>query len=172
MAAADISKQCDLTAERLREVLAYDAETGVFTWRDNRGSRAPAGSVAGNVSHQRGYRQIRVDYNRYLAHRLAWLYVYGEWPAAQIDHINGQTEDNRIVNLRPATQRQNCLNSATRSHNEFGHRNIRKKGGKFEVMFSSGKKRVFHKSCSTLEDAIALRDVMARRLHGEFACSR
>jgi len=98
------------TAERVRELLIYDPSTGVFSWRVRR-NNIRAGAIAGNASHQRGYRIISIDKKRYLAHRLAWLYMTGEWPQDEIDHIDGQTDNNRLANLRPASRVQNSQNS-------------------------------------------------------------
>lgn len=100
-----------LTSERLREVLDYDPNTGVFAWkvRPSR-SRIEPGSPAGYVS-QRGYVCVKIDGRHYLAHRLAWLFMHGEWPPRLIDHINGVCSDNRIENLRLATATQNNANS-------------------------------------------------------------
>ncbi|MGY8831687.1 MAG: HNH endonuclease signature motif containing protein, partial [Pseudomonadales bacterium] len=97
-----------LTIERLKEVLDYSPETGHFTWRINK-RRARTGDIAGSVVAH-GYILIRVDQTRQLAHRLAWFYVHGRWPDKNIDHINGQTADNRIANLRQATCAENLKN--------------------------------------------------------------
>ena len=100
----------DLNSTRLRELVSYDATTGIFTWRiSRRGGGTVAGAKAGG-SHCRGYETISVDNRRYLAHRLAWLYVYGAWPQAEIDHINCVRNDNRIANLRECTHAQNHQN--------------------------------------------------------------
>lgn len=98
-----------LTAERLREVLHYDPETGIFTWRVDKRSRK-AGTTAGGRCTSHGYKIICIDYQRYHAHRLAWLYVYGTFPNEDIDHINNVRDDNRIANLRPATLSDNAQN--------------------------------------------------------------
>ena len=74
-----------LTQERLKELLSYDCETGLFTRRYSM-NRHKEGSIAG-APHNKGYVQIMVDFNNYLAHRLAWLYVYGKFPDGQIDQI-------------------------------------------------------------------------------------
>lgn len=97
-----------LTSERLRAVLSYDPVTGEFRRLVARQSRH-IGKVAGTVCSG-GYIQIKVDGRLYLAHRLAWLYVHGCWPAEDVDHINGRRGDNRIANLRdvaPAINNQN-----------------------------------------------------------------
>jgi hypothetical protein len=107
-----------VTAEQLRSLLAYDPETGWLTWRETKG-RAMRGAVAGTMAH--GYRLIRIQSRRYAAHRLAWLYVYGEWPEADIDHINGDRADNRIANLRKATRAENQQNRAIDHANTSGY---------------------------------------------------
>lgn len=98
-----------LTAERIRALLDYNPETGEFRWRSYRNGNAMAGSVAGSP-HREGYISIRIDASPYLAHRLAWVHTHGEWPANQIDHINGVRHDNRIVNLREAGNCENQQN--------------------------------------------------------------
>ena len=98
----------NLDSTRLREVLDYCPQTGVFTWRLNR-QNVKAGNVAGTIT-PRGYCRISVLGRGYAAHRLAWLWVHGVWPSGQIDHINGQRADNRLPNLRDvsaATDSQN-----------------------------------------------------------------
>jgi hypothetical protein len=99
----------DFTAQRLRELLHYDPETGVFTRRVQTSNRIRVGDVAGSIN-DKGYLNIRVDVRQRFAHRLAWLYVYGVWPQHQIDHINGVRDDNRIVNLRDVTKSINMQN--------------------------------------------------------------
>lgn len=99
----------DLTAERLRELLHYDPETGVFTTKREAGRLRP-GSRAGAV-HVEGYRNVELDRIKYREHRLAWLYVTGEWPINTIDHINGDRADNRFANLRDVTRSVNKQNT-------------------------------------------------------------
>lgn len=100
-----------LTAERLRELLHYDPETGVFTRlvATVRGARFAAGTVAGSV-HSQGYRTICIDGRSNKCHRLAWLYMTGEWPADMVDHANGIKSDNRWANLRSADRALNMQN--------------------------------------------------------------
>lgn len=97
-----------LTHSKLLELVNYDPETGVFTNKVKR-VKSPAGRVLG-VLHPQGYMQARLLYRTYLLHRLAWFYVYGKWPKEHIDHINGDKKDNRIANLREATNSENMQN--------------------------------------------------------------
>lgn len=144
------------TQARLTEVLAYDEATGVFVWRKKRGRQA-AGSVAGSP-HNAGYWSIRVDGRPFLAHRLAWLYVRGDWPT-EIDHINGDRSDNRIANLRQVTRQQNCRNAAMRSHNKTGVNGVAyyPRHRRFRVIMSVDGKSRYLGSFKTLEEATAVR---------------
>lgn len=98
----------ELSAQRLRELLHYDVETGIFRRRTS-GRGYVAWSIAGSESAL-GYIEIGLDKGRFLAHRLAWLYVHGSWPCGQIDHINRNKSDNRIVNLRDVSRSINAEN--------------------------------------------------------------
>ena len=99
-----------LSAERLREMLDYDAETGIFVWRKDHGVNVKAGMEAGHVTNK-GYRMISLDGFRSVSHRLAWLYVYGAFPSGEVDHINRVKTDNRLCNLREVTRSENQQNT-------------------------------------------------------------
>ncbi len=124
----------DLTAARLRELLHYDPGTGVFTWlaKSHHRSRVQIGGVAGGLGAG-GYWQIGIDMVLHKAHRLAWLHHYGEWPDGGLDHINRVTTDNRIANLRIASQSQNRQNTLTRRDSKSGIKGVywHKKTGKW-----------------------------------------
>lgn len=168
MSGISTSKQQALKHGRLLELLSYDLQTGVFTARVGRSWRVRTGSVVGGTSHQSGYRLIRIDYESYLAHRLAWFYVHGEWPSGEVDHIDGDTDNNAIRNLRVVTHQQNRWNAPLLPRRGGILRNIRFKGPSVQVMFSAGRKRVYHKAHPTLCIAIKERNRIAQELYGEF----
>lgn len=99
-----------VTLERLKELLIYNPATGAFTWRVKPCDRIAAGAVASNINKRHGYVRIGIDWKRYMAHRLAWFYMTGEWPADEIDHKNGIRSDNKWTNLREATTKINRQN--------------------------------------------------------------
>lgn len=112
-----------LTQQRLRELLHYDPNTGIFTWRVARGN-IKSGATAGSAAYGHGYRVIKLDGRAYLAHRLAWLYVHGAFPVAEVDHINGVVSDNRVSNLRPAELKQNRRNRRAKRGTRTGLKGV------------------------------------------------
>lgn len=109
---------CALTAERLRELLHYNPDTGVFRWLVSTSNRKPVGSVAGYISGR--YAEIRIDGVLYKAHRLAWLYVHGAWPSDQLDHIDGVKIRNAINNLRECSNAENHQNHTVQRRSASG----------------------------------------------------
>lgn len=149
----------DLTAERLKQVLHYDRLTGEFT----RLAGGSAGSVNGD-----GRLWIRVDTKRYLAHRLAWLYVTGSWPIDQIDHRDMDRSNNAFSNLRECSYSQNKMNTTAQGNNKLGLKNIHQiRNGSFKV--SIGKDGVYsQKIFKTIPEAKAWADKKRAELHGDF----
>ena len=132
-----------LTADRLREVLDYDPATGVFTCRVSRGGRrgGSIGSVAGRIRKRDGYIVIMVDREDYAAHRLAFLWMTGEWPPDCVDHINRNTGDNKWSNLRNATVAQNNANSVyvkIRKRDADLPRGVYRCSGRFQAQYGKG----------------------------------
>jgi hypothetical protein len=98
-----------MTLDILTTLLNYNPETGKFTWNINT-AHTKKFKLAGHINH--GYVRISIKRKLYFAHQLAWLYVYGEWPDNQLDHINGIRDDNRIENLRKVNNRINSQNKS------------------------------------------------------------
>jgi hypothetical protein len=109
-----------ITIDRLRELLHYNPDTGIFTWRVTRSRKAKAGTQAGSLHTRRLYVVIRIEQQNYAAHRLAWAYVHGQWPLGDLDHVSMDYADNRIANLRPASRSENMGNTKPHRDNACG----------------------------------------------------
>ena len=164
-----------LTADQLRAVLDYRPDLGLFFWRDRPDIRPSAnagkrGTQAG-TPRKNGYIGICINGRQYFAHRLAWLYVHGHWPAAEIDHINEVRADNRIANLREASHGQNNTRSRARADNKSGALGVFRCGYKWQAQIMHEGVKYHLGVYETIEEAKAARDKAARRLHGKFARS-
>lgn len=154
-----------VTQARLKELLDYDLGTGVFTWRVSCGT-AKSGSVSGTVRPD-GYVGIQIDRKPYLAHRLAWLYVHGEFPTDQIDHVNRVRTDNRIENLRLATNAENAQNMSKYRTNTSGVVGVcwyKRDGNWLAFIWLNGKK-IHLGLFDTIEEAAAARTAAKAKLH-------
>lgn len=159
-----------LTQERLKKLLRYDPETGIFT-RAHIDTTCPnlsarwLGKSAGGVSHN-GYVMVHVAGVRTQAHRLAWLYMTGLWPALDIDHINGVRTDNRWANLREVTRQANLQNQRKASKNNVcGLLGVSPKRGKFQARIMVDRKQRRLGVFDTPEEAHAAYLAAKRRLH-------
>lgn len=155
-----------ITAQRLREVLHYDPETGIFTWKIAPRSKPEFIGTAAGSNHGEGYKIVKIAQRTYLAHRLAWLYVHGVWPSFNIDHRNGNRADNRIANLRDASQSINLQNQrGPRSHNKTGFLGVKPaRNGRFAAQIVLNGKPVHLGIFKTAEEAHAVY-VAAKRKH-------
>lgn len=146
----------------LQELLHYDPRTGVWTWLDppNHNTRL-RGQVAGYVRHD-GYTLIRIGGRAYYASRLAFLYMTGEWPKDEVDHVDRNPANDRWSNLREATSSENKWNRDT---SYAGYRGVYPCGRNWQAM-AGGLYLGFFKD---LEEALAARDIAAREMAGSFA---
>jgi hypothetical protein len=158
-----------ITASELRAVVSYDPESGIFIRsgpskpNSKSGSRVDVICTTGLLA---GYRRVKIDGVRYMAHRLAWLYVYGEFPAGTIDHINGCHGDNRISNLRDVPHGVNMQNRRTHYKNsQTGVLGVHRDKGRFRASISHQGKTVHLGSYLTIDEAQSVYVAAKRRLH-------
>jgi hypothetical protein len=149
------------SAERVRELLDYDPETGVLRWR-------ATGKEAGYV-HPSGYRIVKIDGICTGSHRLAWCWMTGAYPQEELDHINIDKADNRWRNLREATRVQNCNNRPLRRDNALGIKGVRREGSGFRARITTNGKLRSLGTFATEAEAAAAYCRAAQELHGEFS---
>lgn len=156
----------ELTQARLKELLHYDPETGVFTRISTPSRCVRVGDKAGYGSTS-GYRRVYVGGRHYFMHRLAWLYVYGAIPDGCIDHINRVRQDNRIANLRVVTNKQNSENAGKKPSNKSGIKGVswRKRERKWCAQIMHNHKKIWLGSYSTVQEAAEAYQTAARKLH-------
>lgn len=159
-----------LTADRLRQLVHYDPLTGEFRWQKQISSHAIPGRLAGTVSKHNGYLHIAIDKKIYRAHRLAWLYVHGEWPI-RLDHRNRVRTDNRIANLRLASISQNKANSRLRHDNASGFKGAyrRNDSGRYQAAIRFEGRLISLGCYETAIEAHRAYITKAREVFGEFA---
>jgi hypothetical protein len=164
-----------LTRERLMERLDYDALSGAFTWKAEPAlgtawNKRFAGTPAGNVEQKEQYLRIGIDGRRYKAHRLAWLYVYGCWPAGRLDHANTYRTDNRIGNLREASAKENACNRRIRRDNTSGFKGVRwrRQSRTWIASIQNDGVMIHLGTFETKEDAHAAYAKASVDLHGKF----
>lgn len=176
------------TPEQLRELLRYEPDTGKLYWKPRPDEMFEGGSYpscrlakswntryadkpAFTAVKEGGYFVGRVFKTNCLAHRVIWALYYGGWPSDGIDHINGDTKDNRIDNLRAATQHENMRNTKKRSDNKSGVKGVfwAEKYGKWEAQIQIGGKSTSLGRFSDIQDAANAYKAAAAEAFGEFA---
>lgn len=163
------SRGIPFTLDRLKQLLHYEPETGIFTWRVTRKGPVIAGRVAGSARKDGGRRFIGIDRRRYRASHLAWFYMHGCWPEKLIDHRNTNAADDSFKNLRAADHTLNAENkrqaqSNNRSTGMLGvswHKECRK----FAAYISTRGKRTYLGLFETAEAASAAYVAAKRELH-------
>ena len=161
----------DITAERLREVLHYNPDTGEWT-RKIAASKGgfPAGSKAG-TRDPRGYIMLTVEGVQYYSHRLAFLYMTGEWPKGPVDHRDLDKSNCRWANLRLADKSLNGANRGLSRLNKSGKKGVSwcKIMRKWVVQITKNGKAQKRKHFDDIDEAASYYEEQAKKLHGEFA---
>lgn len=159
-----------LNQKILKTLFSYDSATGDFTRLVRTSNNTKVGEIAGYL-RVNGYVEIRINWEPYLAHRLAWLYMHGNWPVEQIDHINGVRNDNRFCNLREATRSQNLQNVFKPSvNNTSGLRGVvyHKRDKKYQAQIRVDGAQKHLGSFNTPEEASAAY-LAAKKIHHPFS---
>ena len=152
-----------LTIERLKQLIHYDPETGVFT-RIGARKRIKLGEVR-NAGMTYGHTRMKVDNYPYLSHRLAWFYTHGRWPL-MIDHVNGLPNDNRLCNLREVTHKMNMQNKRSAYiNNKSGYLGVRFKSGRYEAAIYTNEKKIYLGRFDTAEEAHLAYVTAKREIH-------
>lgn len=158
-----------ITAKRLRQQVTYDEDTGVMRWKIQKGCKFP-GDIAGYLRKD-GYVYLRIDNVLYSAHRLAWLYMHGEWPELCVDHINGIKSDNSKKNLRAASNQQNMWNRGTQRNNTSGYKGVgfHKSSRTWKATIKLNGIHIQLGYYKTPEEAHKAYSAAAAKYHGEFS---
>ncbi|MBC3948337.1 HNH endonuclease [Pseudomonas folii] len=158
-----------VTAETVKEALRYSPVVGVFEWR-KAGRRVRVGGLAGAVVKSTGYVRIVLAGKPYPAHRLAWLYMTGEWPAQDIDHIDGDRSNNAWNNLREANANTNGWNKKVLKTNKAGIKGLtqHKETGRWQARFEANSV-VWSAMFATKSEAEKEMRAKREEIHGEFA---
>lgn len=156
---------------RLKELLHYNPETGVWTWLNpSLVNKKPINAEAGTISVH-GYRIITIAGTKYRASRLAWFYMTGEWPTDEMDHIDRNGVNDRWTNLRIVSRSENALNRDVQSNNASGARGVHwdETRSKWFVQVKKDNINHFIGRFDDFDEAIEARDRASAELHGEFA---
>lgn len=141
-----------LTQAELKSFLHYEAETGLFTWLKNNKNSLVKGCVAGHTRKDKRV-LIRINSKSYYAHRLIWLYIYGNFPNLQIDHIDRNPSNNKLINLREATNQQNNFNKSYTNRSILKTKGVSKKGRKYYAAIKVDGKHIRSPGFKTIEEA-------------------
>ena len=166
-----MANENNISVEYFKSIINYDEHTGDFTWVQTYRNRI-AGKKAGNINKKNNYWYLNINRKHYLAHRVAWFLMTGEWPEDDIDHINRNRIDNRFCNLRKAVRSQNNINSGKHKNNTSGFRGVRdrthlNKG--YQARIGVFGKYINLGTFSTLEEAYAAYIKAAGTHYGEYA---
>ena len=158
-----------ITQQELKELLHYNPETGIFTWKVSTARRVSSGDVA-VTKRKDGYIQIKLNNELILSHRLIWIYMYGYLPK-YIDHINGQRDDNRIINIREVSNQQNSLNSKISKNNTSGIKGVYwdKSRNKWTVRLAIDGKGKFFRRFDDIDLAKLVIEEVRNKYHGKYA---
>lgn len=154
----------DLSQERLKELLEYDPETGIFYRIKALATHTKIGDIAGYIGNH-GYVEIFVQGKLRLAHRLAWLYMIGTWPE-EINHINEAKADNRFCNLEEVTSAQNKVFRGANVNNQLQIKGVQERCGKYRAYIFYKGSNISLGTYADIQDAIDARKAAEIQYYG------
>jgi hypothetical protein len=164
-------KYSAVTSDYVRKIFTYDTSDGYLRWKISK-QRIIKGNIAGYVNKSDGYRYIGIDHCEFLASRIVWLWMTGEWPRCQIDHIDGIRDNNKWSNLREATNSQNNMNRRSLAkNNTTGVKGVDIRRGKYRVRITVDSREIVVGRFVSLERAKAARRFAEMEYFGEYAPS-
>lgn len=153
-----------LTQERLHNLLSYNPETGIFAWQERTSPRVSIGDRAGVIA-KNGRRYITIDGDKFMAHRLAWFYVNGEWPESDLRQKNNDFDDCRWDNLEEVSRSVASRNRALDGRNKSGYRGVSQtKSGRWTAFITREYKQLCLGVFDTPEEASAAFELAASEL--------
>lgn len=143
-----------LTCQRAFEVLDYFEEEGILSWKEGTYAHARQKNGQAGTFNGKGYRIIKVDGSWYMVHRVLWLMHYEVWPSEQIDHIDGDKNNNKISNLRDVTGSVNCHNQGVRVSNTTGYTGVElRDSGRWRASVTINRQRIGLGTFNTYQEA-------------------
>jgi hypothetical protein len=155
-----------ITVDRLKELLSYDPETGIFTWRIRRGKCA-AGSKAGSFAVALERNTVMLDGRNYCCGRLAWLYTHGVWPTSEVNRRDRNPANDRLSNLREATR--TLTNANQRKNPRCKYRGAYPHRESWQAKIKADYKTTYLGKFPSAEAAARAYDIAAAHAFGEFA---
>lgn len=166
----------ELDIDYIRSILMYNGENGTLWWKvrgdvPDRVNTRLAGKMAFTSVNDKGYLHGGIHGKSFAAHRVCWAIHYGIWPSNHIDHINGIRNDNRIINLRDATNSQNLMNRGKQVNNKSGYKGVyfRKDRNKWQANIHINGRCMYLGRFDTADKAHDAYCKAANNIHGEFA---
>jgi hypothetical protein len=165
-------KPTHLTVDHLKKYFSYDPLEGVLRWKISPRHSVPAGQIAGTISGGEGnkYLYVSIQTRLYKAHAIIFCMMTGQWPHEVVDHIDGDTLNNKWSNLRACSQRENCCNQRIRENNRSGRKGAHlNKHGTWTAQICVNYKKIYLGSYKNIDEAHAAYTAAALKYHGEFA---
>ncbi|KAB0988745.1 HNH endonuclease [Cronobacter sakazakii] len=161
-----------ISQDQLKDSFHFRNDIGRFIWKVAKGWVKP-GRIAGTLNEANGYRYIKLNGVHYLEHRMVWLFTHGRLPKGEIDHINGDKQDNRIENLRECTRSQNEINKGLSSTNTSGCKGVswHAQSKKWRARIKVNKKEIHLGTFECKADAEMAYRSFLERTHGDFLAS-